>query len=424
MLILFASTNFLSMAEAMYSKVPKHIMRYLVVVVIAASFYGGYLLGANQTPTKSTTQEEKGGALSGTKEPLPSFLSKDVEFSLLWDVWKLVKQDYVEKNTPDTKLFYGALAGVVAALGDPYSVFFDPETAKRFDEELSGSFEGIGAEIGMKNNQIIIIAPLSGTPAEKAGLLAGDKIIAIDKKSTANMSVDLAVSLIRGKGGTNVTLSIYRDGNSQEHDVIITRDTIQVASVKWEMKEGGVGYIKISHFNKDTLEKFKEAVKDLLAKKATKLVIDLRNNPGGFLDTAVEVAGYWIDGKPAVIEKFDEKRKKEYRAQSRAILKDIPTVVLVNQGSASASEIVAGALQDYERAKLVGMTTFGKGSVQDLKPLPDGSAVKITVAKWLTPKERSIHEVGIKPDFEVELKKEDIDSKKDPQMEKAMELLK
>jgi len=394
----------------------------VLALLLLASFTGGYAAGNHSAGKPRPTIQ--GGEVIGKNAALPAYLSKDVQFSLLWDVWQHVKQDYVVKDTPDTKLFYGALAGVVESLGDPYSSFFDPDTAKRFNDDLSGSFSGIGAEIGVKNNQLLIIAPLPGTPAEKAGLRAGDKILMIDKKSTTAMTVDVAVDLIRGKRGTQVMLTIYRDGEKQERKVTITRDTIKVVSVKWEMKANNVGYIQITHFNRDTEENFKKAVDELMAKKAKKIILDLRNDPGGFLDTAVTVAGYWTNGKTVVIEKEDDEHKTDYKPDNRAVLKDFPTVVLVNGGSASASEIVAGALQDYGEAKIVGTQTFGKGSVQNVINLSDGSELKLTIAKWYTPKDRSIHEIGIAPDVKVEITDKDIEAKKDPQLEKAMELLK
>lgn len=401
----------------------KYFVFYGLIFSIAVSFYAGYKVGDDRSPAEQTKSVQEGKLLR-TNDRVPSYLSKDVEFSLFWDVWKRVKSEHFVRNTADTKLFYGALAGIVSALDDPYSVFFDPELSKKFDESLSGSFDGIGAEIGAKNNQLQIVAPLPESPAEGAGLRSGDKILAIDKRMTTGMSVDYAVSLIRGKRGTKVTLTIYRDGEKKERDITIKRDTIRIASVTWKVMDGNVGYLKIAHFNQDTEEKFKEAVKDLLAKRVGGIVLDVRNNPGGYLDTAVQVAGYWVDGKPVVIEQYSNQKKDEYTSRVRALLADMKTVVLVNEGSASASEIVAGALQDYGKAVLIGKKTFGKGSVQDLQHLKDGSSLKLTIAKWLTPKGRSIDEEGVKPDIEVELKDSDIEQNKDPQLEKALEVVK
>lgn len=402
----------------------------LTLAVLTVTFYSGVFVGNTSGNTSmpaplQTILGETQGATKGygkvkDSEKIPAYLSKDVNFKLFWEVWRLVQKESVHKDTPDIKLFYGALSGVVGALGDPYSVYFDPETYKKFTQDLSGSFDGIGAEIGIKNEQLIIVTPLEGSPASKAGLLAGDKIIEIDGHSTVGISVDEAVDRIRGPKGTKVVLTIYRDGDSDTTSVEIFRETIVIESVKWEMKAGNIAYIKVSHFNRDTEAGFAKAVNEIIAKKPKGVVLDLRNNPGGFLDTAVQMAGYWVDGKPVVTESYSAEKNDVYKARTSPHFSGFKTVVLVNEGSASASEIVAGALQDYKVATLIGMKTFGKGSVQDIKELSDGSAVKLTIAKWLTPNGRSINEKGITPDIEVKITKEDRDAKKDPQIDRAL----
>lgn len=404
----------------------KYFLFYFIVAVVAGSFFGGYRYGrqAVTLPLKIAPASQEGGRVVNAQKPLPDHLSKDVDFDLFWDVWKRAKSEYITKDTPDTKLFYGAVSGIVSALDDPYSVFFDPQKAKEFSESLSGTFDGIGAEIGMKNNQLVIIAPLPEMPAEKAGLRGGDKILSIDKKSTANMPIDEAVTKIRGMRGTVVMLTIYRDGEQKERDVSVTRDKIVIQAVRSEVKEDGVGYIRIVHFTEGTAVDFRNAVNTLLDKKITRLVVDLRNNPGGYLEAAVQVAGYWVDGETVVIEQYDGERREEYKGKSRARLSHMPTVVLVNKGSASASEIVAGALQDYKKATIIGEQTFGKGSVQDVQTLKDGSTLKLTIAKWLTPKGRTIQGDGITPDIAVEMTEDDFKNKKDPQMERALKEVK
>ena len=399
----------------------KYATVYVVIVLILGGFLGGMVLGVRQGKFEAQKQIY-GGTVNNTNQ-VPSYLSKDVDFNLFWQVWNLAKKDYVHQPVQDTKLFYGALSGMISSLGDPYSVFFDPKTAADFNQELSGSFEGIGAELGIKNKQLTVIAPLSGTPAEKAGLKAGDNILAIDGKDTTDMSLDSAVSLIRGKKGTDVTLTVWRTGWDKSQDFKITRDQIDVPSVKWEMKKD-IAYIQITNFNEDTSARFNQAVSELIAKDPKGLILDLRNNPGGFLDKAVDVAGEWILNDVVVSEQSDDGQKNDERSSGLARLENLKTVVLVNEGSASASEIVAGALQDYGKATLVGEKTFGKGSVQNLEPLPDGSAVKITVAEWLTPKGRHIDKEGIAPDIEVKLTEDDYNANRDPQMDKALELLK
>lgn len=403
-----------------YSFLKKYVTFYIVVILILASFLGGIALGGWQG--RIETEKKFVGGTVGNTEQLPDHLSKDVDFNLFWKVWDMVKNNYVHQPVPDTELFYGALSGIVSSLGDPYSVFFDPDMAKEFQQELEGAFDGIGAELGIKNKQLTIIAPLSGTPAEQAGLKAGDTIVAIDGKDTTDMALDYAVSLIRGTKGTEVTLTIWREGWEKTQDLKIKRDRIEVASVKWETK-GDIAYIEINHFNEDTAGKFNEAISELLPKNPKGLILDLRNDPGGFLDTAIDVAGEWIENDVIVIEQADSGEKNEERSKGVARLKDIKTVVLVNEGSASASEIVAGALQDYGKATLVGKKTFGKGSVQNLESLPDGSAVKITVAEWLTPKGRHIDKEGISPDMEIDLTAEDYNADRDPQLDKALEML-
>ncbi len=407
----------------------KHFIFYIAIFTVGISFTGGYFLAsfqqekkdvARSTVTQNTVQE-----ISHPDVKIPQEISKDVDFDLFWDVWRRVKTGYIEKNTEDKKLFYGALTGMVSALGDPYSVFLEPDTAKKFDEALSGTFEGIGAEIGMKKNQLLIMSILPDTPAEHAGLRSGDAIVSIDKKDTSGMTTDFAVSIIRGKGGTPVVLKIYRVDESKPRDVTVIRDKIIVHSVTWKvLPDSHIGYIKLAHFNQDTENGFKDAVRDLMTKRVSGIILDMRNNPGGFLDTAIQVSGYWVDGQTVVIEKYDEQHKDEYKSRTRASLRNMPTVVLVNEGSASAAEIVAGALQDYKKAVLVGVKTFGKGSVQDLQRLKDGSAIKLTIAKWLTPNGRSINEEGIKPDIEVLMTEKDYTDNKDPQLDKAIEEVK
>lgn len=418
---IYSGTPFVSAKKTPWYFIKKYGSFYGVIIFISGAFFSGFYLGifTERKELPATTY----GTVLDRDSAIPRYLSKDVDFRLFWDVWSRVRNDYIDKNTPETKLFYGAMSGIVGALDDPYSVFLTPESSEKFHESLSGSFQGIGAEIGIKKNQLLIITPLPETPAEKAGLRAGDYILAIDKKNTAGMTLEDAVTRIRGKKATTVVLKIYRSGEEKERDVPIVRDTIEVKSVTWKVLDGTeIGYIKLSNFNEDTEKRFSEAVTDMLSRRVKGLILDVRNNPGGFLDTAIELAGYWVNGQTVVIEKYDHE-EKEFKARVRARLQGIPTVVLVNEGSASASEIVAGALQDYGAATLVGKKTFGKGSVQDVKPLRDGSSIKLTIAKWLTPRRRLIDEEGIAPDIEIEMTKQDYESAKDPQLEKAKELL-
>jgi carboxyl-terminal processing protease len=422
----------------------KKIFRiFLVVVLMTASFYSGAYSSQKSEFIKKIAAKEVGyfGEILGKYSSADErFLTQDVDFKLFWQVWDELKTDYVDKDKLNEKdMFYGALKGLVASTGDPYTVFMDPKLSREFEEDMAGTFEGIGAEIGIRNDILTIIAPLEGTPAEKAGLASSDKIYAINTETTAGMSVDEAVNKIRGPKGTKVTLTIFKEGAEAAKDVVITRDTIIVKSVKTETltaageketsqseekKDSDIFVLKVSNFNNDTLTLFNKAVQEALTKNPKGIILDLRNNPGGYLDTAIEMSSEWVDEGTIVTEKFSEDKKNEYLPRGRARLKDYPTVVLINGGSASASEIMAGALRDHQKATLVGEQTFGKGSVQTLKDFGDGSSIKITIAKWLTPNGDSINEVGIKPEVEVKMSKEDYEMDKDPQMDKALEILK
>lgn len=353
-------------------------------------------------------------------------LPAEIDFKQFWDVWELVKSRNVDQKATDVDLFYGALEGMVGALGDPYSVYFDPEFAEQFAADLAGTFEGIGAEIGIKQDQLMVIAPLDGTPASKAGLRSGDHIVAIDGEDTYGMTIEEAVRRIRGEKGTTVTLLIWRAGAEEATDHVITRETIVVESVTWHVEERDgkrFGVIEMNQFNETTEPRFQTAVQELLLEGLDGLVLDLRNNPGGFLDTAVKVAGEWVQQDLIVAEKFSDGTVRNYLSEGTARFGEIPTVVLVNGGSASASEIVAGALQDHGKADIIGTQTYGKGSVQDYMEFDDGSALKLTIALWFTPLGRSIAEEGISPDEIVEYATEDFENDRDPQLDRAFEVL-
>lgn len=380
----------------------------------------------NSAGFREFTQDEAAylGEVIGKYSTIPNNrFSGDVDFEIFWDTWDTLKDMYVDKDAlSDKKMFYGAIKGMVNSVGDPYTVFMDPVVSEEFTNDLAGTFEGIGAEIGIKDDVLTIIAPLPEMPAEKAGLLAGDKVLAIDTVSTAGITIDEAVNNIRGPRGTEVTLAIAREGQDGIKDIVIKRDKIVIKSIRTEEKDG-VYIIRITNFNDDTEKLFNNAVKEVLEKDPKGIVLDLRNNPGGYLDTAIEVSSEWVEEGIVVVEKYNEEKKIEHLARGRARLKGYPTVVLVNQGSASASEIVAGALQDYELATIIGTQTFGKGSVQTLTNLEDGSSIKVTVAKWLTPDGRSINEEGIEPNEVVEYELEDFEAGIDPQLDRALEIL-
>lgn len=353
--------------------------------------------------------------------------SQKVDFSLYWKVWDLLKDKYVDTEQLDAnKLLYGSINGMLRATGDSYTSFLSPEENKRFNEEIEGSFEGIGAELGIKNGILTIIAPLEGTPAEKAGLRAGDKIIDINGKPAQEMTLEGAVEQIRGPKNTEVTLTIFREGEDSTRDIKVQRNVIDVKSVKLEHKSADIAYIKISRFGDDTTREFSAAISNVINKKSKGIILDLRNNPGGYLEGAVDIASKMIPkGKIVVIEENGDKSKENLYARGGDVISDLETVILINEGSASASEILAGALRENrDNTTLVGKKSFGKGSVQELIKLPQGTAAKITVARWLTPNGNQINEQGISPDVEVELTNDDYEKNKDPQLDKALELLK
>lgn len=341
-----------------------------------------------------------------------------VDFSLFWDAWDLVETKYVRDSNNQDKL-YGSIAGMIAGLGDPFSGFMKPADAERLNDDLDGNFEGIGAELVQKDNLITVVAPLDDSPAKKAGIQAGDIIVKINGQD-APPTVEEAVSLIRGKAGTQVTLTLLRNGKLEE--VTITRANVEVKNVTYR-KDGNIGIIKINQFSGNVTTLLDAALKQSETDAVHGIVIDLRNNPGGLLDISVQVASRFIEPGVVVIERDKNKQETVLRTTEGIIPTKLPLVVLVNKGSASASEIVAGAIQDAGRASIVGETTFGKGSVQAVEPLKDGSVVRITVAEWLTPKKREINKQGIKPDIEVPLSEEDSAANRDPQLDKAKSLL-
>lgn len=419
----------------------KNMKKYyslVIVILMALSFAGGLFVGNSFGFKKEITN---GNGMVDIKKVVNLYgktRSDKVDFDQFWEVWDKVKERYVGQPVNDVDLFYGAISGMVGGLNDQHSVYFPPKEAEEFSNDLAGEFEGIGAEIGIKENQLMIIAPMPDSPAEKAGLKAGDKILAIDKEETAGMKLEMAVSKIRGPGGSKVTLTVTHNGFETAEDVEIVRDTINIPTIKWEIVDKtNVAYMRISYFNQDTWTDFDKAVRRMLEKNPDGLVLDLRSNPGGFLETSIDVASEWVKQGSIVKEKTGDGKEQVHNTRGAHRLANLKTVVLVDEGTASGSEIVAGALQDYGLATIVGAKTFGKGSVQDFEVLSDGSALKITIAKWFTPKDRGIDKEGIQPDVVMEemftpIKSEtpnkdgiyEVIDAVDKGMEKALELLK
>ena len=332
---------------------------------------------------------------------------------------QVVKGQYVG-TAEGPLLMTGSLKGMVNSLGDPYSVYLDPKMFSELMLETKGSFGGVGIVLGVKDKQLTVVAPIEGTPAETAGILSGDLIVKIDGQDTKDMALDEAVGKIRGKEGSKVTLTIQRTGQEAE-EYSLTRATIVLKSVSGKILENGIGYIRLSMFSETTGNDFTQKMSELTEQGMTSLILDLRNNPGGLIGESVKVARLLVPQGPivSVIGKDGERET----SQSYLEKTPLPLVVLINGGSASASEIVAGAIQDTGAGKLIGVKTFGKGSVQRIIPLDKDSAVKITIAEYHTPKDRSIHGKGIEPDIVVEMPK-DKDAKSDPQLDKAVEVLK
>jgi carboxyl-terminal processing protease len=366
-----------------------------------------------------------------------------VDFSLFWDVWQRVNRSYIDRASIDPqKMLWGAISGMVSSLGDPYTTYLTPTDNKDFKENLGGAFQGIGAQLGMKDNRVMVIAPLKGMPAEAAGIVAGDYIMKVDGEDTSGWSVQQAVNKIRGPKGTRVTLSILHPNDGTPVDISIVRNTINVPSVvswiksvtqiteiagvdatKTLPQSGEVAYIQLSQFGDNTNTEWEKAVTDVIAAGSSVkgLVLDLRNNPGGYLEGAVYIASEFIKNGTVVSQVNSDGTKQDYPVDRQGRLLTIPMVVLINKGTASAAEIVSGALRDYKRATLVGETSFGKGSVQTPEDLPDGSSVHITTGKWLLPNGDSITKKGITPD--IVIASDTSTATADAQLEKAAELL-
>lgn len=352
----------------------------------------------------------------------------DADFSAFWKAWNILKEKsiYTDKTTDQARV-WGAIEGLAASFGDPYTTFFAPADNKSFKEEIKGSFSGIGAEIGMKDNVLTVIAPLKDTPAWKAGLKAGDKIMKIDGKSTSDLSVDSAINLMRGVKDTPVVVTIFREGEKETREIKIVRDIIDIPTIETETLPDGIFVIKFYSFSENSDNLFAKALQEFSKSDSHKLILDLRGNPGGYLEIAVNIGSWFIDeGKTIVSEDFGTSHKPQvYRSHGPRLFNDnLQFVVLVDGGSASASEILAGALREHGIATLVGEKTFGKGSVQELVDITPETSLKVTVAKWLTPNGVSISQSGLEPDVKVPLTIKDYELKKDPQMDKAVEILK
>ena len=387
----------------------------IIAAVAGSSFYFGYQKGTEKPQTIVIE------GISGLEETRP----EDVNFSIFWEAWKKLKDKYIEKNLNNQDLVYGAISGLVDSLKDPNTNFFPPSEAKKFQEDVQGSFGGVGIEIDIRSGQLLIVAPMKDTPAERAGLRAGDKILKVDGASTAGFNLDEAVKLIRGEVGIKVTLTIMRDSWSEPKDIAITREIIQIPTLDWKMLDKDIAYIQLYNFYQNASFNFYQVAVSIYSQNPKAIILDLSNNPGGYLETAVEITGWFLKpGEIVVSEEFCSGQKQQFKASGNGIFKDLPLVILVNEGSASASEILAGALRDNREIELIGKKTFGKGTVQEMVSLSDGSSMKVTIAHWLLPSGHIIEKNGLTVDYDVDLTEENIKNNRDPQLDKAIEVIK
>ncbi len=391
---------------------------FSVILLITIFFIFGIYVGKNKH-----SEIEKVTSLSNTK----TVVETKTDFSSFWKTWNTINEKSPNADKiSDQDRVYGAISGLVGSLEDPYSVFFKPEEAKAFKEEIAGNFTGVGMEIGIKNKMLTVVAPLKNTPAEKAGIQSGDQILKIDETITNELNIEEAVKLIRGEKGTAVLLTIFRSGDNEPKEIKIIRDVIDIPTLDEELRPDGIFIIRLYSFSANATNLFNQAMTKFVESKSDKLILDLRGNPGGYLDAAVDISSWFLPGgKVVVTEDYGgNKKPRVFRSRGYNVFNDdLKFIILINGGSASASEIVAGAMQDHGRARLLGQQSFGKGSVQEVVDITKDTLLKITVANWLTPDKHLIHGKGLIPDYEVEFTREDFNEKRDPQMEKAIELL-
>ncbi len=395
-----------------------------LIIIIFGSFSGGFLVGQafpllNQNNTTATTTTLNNSTFS----PSPSE-ELDTLFQPFWETWNYVNDQYVDQPVDQTIMMRGAISGMLESLGDPHTSYMDPEMFRQQNTPLQGEYEGIGAWVDVTGEYIIIISPMPNSPAEKQGLKPDDQVIAVDGEDMTGIEGNLVLRRILGEAGTDVTLTIFRSSTNETFDVTITRQKINIPSVTGEMLEDDIAYIQLINFGEKTHQDLRNILKDLLKQKPVGLILDMRNNGGGYLNTAIDVASEFVSQSPIMYEEFGDGERIIYKAKPNGLATELPLVVLINEGTASASEITAGAIQDYGRGVLVGKTSYGKGSVQNWVTLQnDQGAIRVTIARWLTPNERQINSLGLEPDYEIEITEEDIQAERDTQLEKAIELL-
>ncbi len=397
----------------------------LGLFIIAGSFTGGLITGLSLpfgARGTSTFPLFSGGGTDALDAATPEDLR--TLFEPFWQAWDLVNEQYVSQPVDQAQLMRGAISGMLDSLGDPNTGYLDPDEYRRANAPLEGEYEGIGAWVDTSGDYLTIISPMKGSPAEEAGLQSGDKVIAVDGEDMTGVDPSLVLRKVLGPEGTTVRLTLTREGVEEPIEVSIVRKKISVPTLEGELREEGILYIQIYTFGEKTDEDLRALLREYRSSEPVGLILDLRNNPGGYLDTAIRVVSEFIDEGIVMYEEYGDGKRTTFRARGNGLATEIPLVVLINEGSASASEITAGAIQDRGRGLLVGTKSFGKGTVQKWTPLDDDQgAVKITIARWLTPNEQEIHGVGLTPDVEIPFTEEDIQAERDPQLEKAVELL-
>ncbi len=399
----------------------------MIVVLVSGAFSAGLLVGwavpvklpiSFNLPLTGLSGLADGNSTGATPADLAD------TFAPFWQAWDLVHEEYVDQPVDDEVLTQGAIRGMLDALGDPHTSYMDPEQYRQANTSLQGDYEGIGAYVDATGELLTIVSPMPGSPAEKAGLKAGDEILKVDGEDVTGLAANAVLQRVLGPAGSKVVLTLRREGQAQPFDVEVQRASISVPSVEGKLLDGNIAYVRLNTFGDNTTGELRSTLAELLANKPAGMVLDLRYNGGGYLNTAVEVASEFIGQGVILYEKYGDGHTQTYSASQGGLATEIPLVVLVNEGTASASEIVAGAIQDYGRGKLVGATTYGKGSVQNWNPLDNNEgAVRITIARWLTPNERTIHGTGLEPDVTVQLTDADAQAGIDPQLDRAVQLL-
>ncbi|NOH01510.1 MAG: S41 family peptidase [Chloroflexi bacterium] len=412
------------------NKTLKTVLLVLAVMAVAlGSFAGGFVTGHTLTFGNVFRLEDVTSSAPSTTAPEQQTATPEemqALFAPFWEAWNLVHENYVNQPVDDLALMRGAIRGMMESLGDEHSSYMDPEDYKQANASLEGEYEGIGAYVDTTTEYLTITSPIPGSPAEKAGLLPGDQIVAIDGEDMTGIDAELVRLKVLGPAGTTVHLTVLRENKEELLEFEIVRARITIASASGEMLDGGIAYVQVATFGTRTMPELKAALTELMAQNPKGIILDLRNNGGGYLQTAVEVTSQFVDEGVVLYEQYGNGDRTTYEVLPGGMATDpaVPMLVLINEGSASASEIVAGALQDLGRAKLVGTDSYGKGSVQNWIPLSgDNGAVRVTIAKWLTPSEKTIHDIGLTPDYPVEMTPEDREADRDPQLDEAVRIL-